>query len=130
ARVGAELARTYERLNPNVGSRRRATVRALIREPATVRARVVDVMEAFWEVALADLWPRLRATLEADVAHRGERAARLGFGAAAHQPESGLRWRSGRLELRRPFPAEIHVDGRGLVLSPSVFAGSRVGGTT
>nr|WP_306454452.1 hypothetical protein [Streptomyces sp. TLI_235] len=51
-------------------------VAALGADPVRGLAELADTVEAFWAVALAPLWPRLRALLEGDVLHRARTLAR------------------------------------------------------
>lgn len=93
-----------------------------LEDPRGRLAATADALEAFWERALAPHWPRLRALLEADLAHR---ARRLTEGGPAtlftdlHPPTT--RWRGDRLEVDISFTNEIELDGRGLLLMPSAF---------
>ncbi|MET9227901.1 DUF5937 family protein [Lentzea sp. NPDC003310] len=87
------------------------------------RGRVLAALETYWHVALAPSWDRMRAVLEADIAHRGRETARRGLAAMF----AGI---SGRITYEPPVvqvriagaPARRIAGGQGLVLVPSVFA--------
>lgn len=129
-RVRAELDWAEQWLNPWAGRRRRDIIRAMAEDPARTRDRAVELLPRFWDVALADLWPDIRAVLERDLAHRGALLARRGIRAVFDTIHTGVRWDVDTLHVRRRFAEEVVVDSRGLVLMPSAFAGPRLGGTT
>ncbi len=45
----------------------------LLADPTAGLARLADTLEAFWHDAFAGHWPRVRALLDADIAHRAQR---------------------------------------------------------
>lgn len=94
-----------------------------------VQRRVVRAVQGFWDACFEPWWPRMRAVLEADVAHRGRVIAQRGL--AAMFDDLSVRMRlvgnivqvttSSRLGYRRS------TTGVGLTLVPSLF--SRGGST-
>lgn len=129
-RVAVELGWAESWLNPWAGRHRRDILRAMAEDPARTRDRAVELLPRFWDIALADRWPDIRAVLARDIAHRGELLARRGARAVFDALHPGVRWESDALLVRRRFSEDVTVDSRGLVLMPSAFAGSRLGGTT
>ena len=90
--------------------------------PERLLATTVDTLHAFWERALAPHWPRVRALLDADLAHRARRLTEGGPAAlfADLHPEF-VRRRGDRLEIDVSFSRERDLGGQGLLLMPSVF---------
>jgi len=97
--------------------------------PDRVLARVVRAVQGFWDACFEPWWPRMRAVLEADVAHRGRVIAQRGL--AAMFADLSVRMRlvgnvvqvttSSRIGYQRS------TTGVGLTLVPSLF--SRGGST-
>lgn len=90
-------------------------------QPERTVAELAATLEAYWDVALAPVWPRLRAFLEADVAHRARRLAEGGPAALFADLHPGVTWDDGRLDVGSSHDATIALEGRGLLLLPSVF---------
>jgi DNA-binding transcriptional ArsR family regulator len=80
-----------------------------------------QVLHDYHRAAVAPYWPRIRALIDADRALRAR--ALLDHGAegllAGLRPT--LRWHPPVLEADYPVRHDIHLQGRGLVLVPSVF---------
>lgn len=87
-----------------------------------VTHRVADALESAWELLLAPDWPVLRALLERDVLHRAHQLVTGGWQAALADVHPRLRWRTDHLEVTRHPDQVLELDGRGLLLIPSVFA--------
>ncbi len=102
-----------------------APLAAGLDDPARLLARIADALEEYWESCLApEWWPRARAVLEADLAHRSRVLARYGAAALFAELDDRLRWEDGVLTIRRDWDAtdgNVIVDGRGLVLVPTFF---------
>jgi DNA-binding transcriptional ArsR family regulator len=95
--------------------------RPILADPEQGAATIASSLEAYWSRALAPHWARIRALLEAEIAHRGGALAErgpLGLFADLH-PE--LVWRDGTLEVHIPSDNEAQLAGRGLLLVPSAF---------
>lgn len=98
-------------------------------DPAAFLVRIADAVDAYWHTCLAaDWWPRVQSILEADIAHRGRVLAERGAGALLPGLDERLTWTGSELRLAtrdfvRPAPwADVSIDGRGLVLLPTLFA--------
>lgn len=104
-------------------------VRRGLAEPAAFLDRIVRALDAYWHDCLAaDWWPRVHTVLEADLAHRGKVLAEEGAGGLFASLDPRLSWNGEVLTLvkkfdRHPWPeADIRIEGRGLVLVPTLFA--------
>jgi len=98
-----------------------ALVEPLLERPrATVRA-LADVLQAYWDRAIAPDWPRIRAFLEADVQHRARRLAEGGPAALFEDLHPGVKWDAGVLEAEVAHDEDYVLDGRGLLLIPTAF---------
>jgi hypothetical protein len=85
---------------------------------------LADVTERAWRALIAAGWWRLRSVLEADIAYRSRKLADGGLKALFGDLHSDLSWTDGTLALhtRDAVLREQDLDGRGLLLIPSVFA--------
>ncbi|MEU9334492.1 DUF5937 family protein [Streptomyces sp. NPDC048290] len=104
------------------GALRSPQGRALLADPARTIRHLADLLEAAWHTLIAPDWPRLRALLEADVTFHSRRLAAVGLGALLPELDRRISF-SGRLLTVRGKPDHGRdLDGRGLVLMPSVFS--------
>ncbi|MFI6317521.1 ArsR/SmtB family transcription factor [Nonomuraea sp. NPDC050556] len=92
--------------------------------PGPLLERIAAALEAYWTACIEPWWPRMRAVLDADLAHRGRSLARGGAAGLFEDLDSRLSWSEGILTLtyprRLPFDS-VRIAGRGLVLQPSLF---------
>lgn len=97
--------------------------RAALDDPAATVRRLADLTERAWHALLAPDWPRHRAVLEADIAHRSRQAAGGGLDALLTGLHPGIGWSGHTLTLGMygDLVDAQHADGRGVVLMPSVF---------
>lgn len=122
--VPADLLRTFlphDRVVP-------ARLAHGLEDPVALLDEIADALEAYWSQCLApQWWPRARSVLESDIVYRARTLAERGadglFGELSHR----LHWADGTLSIRWDLPmrlpdAEVHVEGRGLVLAPTCFA--------
>ncbi|MFF9014711.1 DUF5937 family protein [Streptomyces sp. NPDC014870] len=97
--------------------------RRMLADPAGTVERLADLLQASWEALVAPDWPRLRALLEADVAYHSRRLAEGGLERLLAELHPGFAWRPDTATLTVAYRGE-HIralEGRGLVLMPSVF---------
>ncbi|MDL2076145.1 DUF5937 family protein [Streptomyces sp. GXMU-J15] len=97
--------------------------RAALDDPAATVRRLADLTERAWHALLAPEWPRHRAVLEADIAHRSRQAADGGLDALLTALHPGIHWSGPTLTLRMygDHADAQRADGRGVLLMPSVF---------
>ncbi|MEU0548224.1 winged helix-turn-helix domain-containing protein [Micromonospora sp. NPDC005979] len=100
-----------------------ALVSALHRDPATGLARLIDEIRAYWAVALAPHWPRIKRLLDGEVLHRARALAHGGAAALFQGLHPQVSWHEASLRVAHPaYEATRALDaGLGLVLVPSVF---------
>jgi DNA-binding transcriptional ArsR family regulator len=94
------------------------------RRPGSGIDRLVQLVGAYWERALADHWPRLRLVLEGDVVYRTRALAAGGAMAVFGELHERVAWESGDVVIGSPEAPEDHrvdVNDRGLLLMPSAF---------
>jgi DNA-binding transcriptional ArsR family regulator len=90
---------------------------------AATEPEIAGQMRAYWELALAEHWPRLRGILEADVMFRARRLADAGPHAMFSELDPAISWSDDILSVNRsPLEVDHVLGGRGLVLVPSLFA--------
>lgn len=94
-------------------------------DAGTFAARAAAGLAAFWRAALADGWPTIRLSLEADLARRAETMSRDGIGRLL----SALHWRLGfdgdRLYFASRFTETSQLRRTDLVLTPTVLGWPR-----
>ena len=99
-------------------------LRTLHADPAARLAKVTEEIEAYWELALAPYWARIRAVLDADVLHRARLAAEHGTGHLLNDLHALVSWDDNALRMpRRKQPLTRSTAGTGLLLIPSAFTG-------
>ncbi|HEX5089482.1 MAG TPA: DUF5937 family protein [Nocardioides sp.] len=93
-------------------------------DPATAVAVLVEQSRALWEAALAPWWQRMSAFLEGEIAARARRLATVGSEAAFAGLDPTLTWDGQELVVSpvRMASRRVDLDGRGLLLIPSVLA--------
>ncbi|MEU4238167.1 DUF5937 family protein [Actinoplanes sp. NPDC026619] len=97
-------------------------LRDLHADPARGLTRLAAEIEAYWKVAIAPDWPRMRALLDADVQRRARRLAEAGSAAILNDLHPQVTWQAGHLSIDQPHCTAPDVPhGTGLVLIPSIF---------
>lgn len=105
------------------GGRLPPGARALHRDPAAGLARLTREIEAYWQLALAPYWARIRALLEADITRRARQVAAQGVADLLNTLHPTVRWDGDALTLAQRHCAVTRADtGDGLLLIPSAFA--------
>lgn len=104
-----------------------AVVTRFDRDPAGGLAVLLREIRQYFEVALAPHWPRLRAAAEAEIAHRARAATEHGPRALIRALHPTLSWDQTALRIGYgDQDAHLGLDGHGLTLMPSGFAGPKV----
>jgi len=97
-------------------------VRALHADVEAGLSRVAEEIEAYWELALAPYWAKIRVLLDADLFHRARQVAEHGTGHLFNDLHATLSWDDNALRLvRRRCGISRERTGPGLVLVPSAF---------
>ncbi|MEU6548492.1 winged helix-turn-helix domain-containing protein [Streptomyces sp. NPDC046859] len=89
-------------------------------EPAALEF-LGEALHGYFHAALAPHWSAVRAQVEADRAVRAREILRGGVDALLSGLGPSMRWRPPVLETAYPFDRDLRLDGRGLLLVPSVF---------
>ncbi|WP_158264201.1 ArsR/SmtB family transcription factor [Amycolatopsis sp. CA-126428] len=85
------------------------------------RDEVVAAVRSFCSVAISPFWPRVHGHLESERDARSRLAMTGGVERLLDTLHPLVRWRPPVLEIPGERTGEIHLDGRGLVLVPSLF---------
>lgn len=120
-RVAGELGVAADgRLAKIVGRELPGPLRAVLEGgDSRVAERLAGELAQVWEHVVAPHWPRLRARMEADIAHRLRTVGELGFASALDQLNPMVDWRDGALRVHGPHEAALPE--RSVVFVPSAF---------
>lgn len=90
--------------------------------------RLTAAIEAYWEAALAPWWPRIRRLCEHDLMYRSRLLAEGGAQRLFADLSPQVAWdAAGILRIdSRLFDVTESLEGRGLLLVPTVFGGDRI----
>lgn len=83
--------------------------------------RLGETLRDYHQAAVAPYWPRVRELVDADRAVRARALLDDGVHGLLAGLRPALRWRPPVLEANYPVEHDIHLQGRGLLLVPSVF---------
>ena len=95
--------------------------RLLTGDPAEVLGFLTQLLRAAWHALVEPAWPRVRATLEADIAYRSRRLAEGGLDNLFADLDQSLRWTGRTLVRDRGGNEHLDLAGRGVLLMPSAF---------
>jgi Family of unknown function (DUF5937)/Helix-turn-helix domain len=107
------------------GRRPSARLRAVLDHPRREVNRMATSFDEYWRLCLEPHWPRVRALLDADLAHRSRRLTEGGPSALFADLSTAIRWSEARLSLEVAYQADVPLEGRGLLLVPSAFHWNR-----
>lgn len=114
----------YEEMRRSLaGAADSAAGRTLLADPAAAVRRLADATERAWHALVEADWPRVRAVLAADIAHRSRRLAAGGLEALFADLHPRIAWTDGTLTYRSAERVRRvqTLAGRGLLLMPSVY---------
>lgn len=110
------------KVEPDTFERQLVAVNGELPEDLTVD-RVVDSLGQYWDAVMAPYWSRMRTLLSADISYRGHLVTQQGTGAMLNGLGPAITYADGLLKVDRVAEQSRteHVDGRGLVLQPTLF---------
>ena len=124
--TSAAQIRDEMRLFASQHPRASETVERWVAHPRREVGRLADLLESYWERAVRPVWPRVRAFLDADIAHRSRRLADGGPAALFAYLADGVTWGDRHVDVAVPrHEATIALGGRGLLLMPTAFSAVR-----
>ncbi|RZU13954.1 regulatory ArsR family protein [Kribbella rubisoli] len=85
--------------------------------------KTVEALRQYWDAMMAPYWDRMRTLLSADISYRGHVLTQHGTGAMLNGLAPAITYADGLLKVDRVAAVSRTeaVDGRGLVLQPSLF---------
>lgn len=95
-------------------------------DPAGGLSDLVGQIRSYFALAVAPLWPRLRAVAQGEITHRALAAAERGPRALLADLHPLLDWDGAELQLAYPKNGQWALDGHPLALLPTGFAGQKV----
>jgi DNA-binding transcriptional ArsR family regulator len=94
----------------------------LYADPAAGVELLVRQVQAYWELAIAPHWGRIRSLLEGDLLYRGRRLGQAGPAGLFEDLAESVTWRNGSLFIKhRRFGGVRNLAGEGLLMTPSAF---------
>jgi DNA-binding transcriptional ArsR family regulator len=95
---------------------------AFVGRPREMVDRLAEALATYWDAAIADDWPQLRAVLEGEMLARARALALSGPSAVLEELHPSVRWRQPVIELYKEKNYDMRLAGRPLVLIPLIFA--------
>jgi uncharacterized protein DUF5937/helix-turn-helix protein len=123
AQIREEVQRCYS------DTRLPARLEPFIQKPRAAVRELVEVLRAYWELAIAEHWPRICTLLEHDILYRARQLTDAGSRALFEDLDPSISWcREGVLliDKRECDLSAVNLDGRGLLLMPSAFSWPKV----
>jgi DNA-binding transcriptional ArsR family regulator len=96
-------------------------------EVNTSRQALLGSIHEFFQVAIEPYWPRIHSRLRADCAARGRIVLAGGIEQVLGTLHPSIRWSAPVLEIPGSNDEDIMLDGRGIVLVPSLFVSTKPG---
>jgi DNA-binding transcriptional ArsR family regulator len=93
-------------------------------EPRALR-ELRDALRDYRHAAIAPYWDRIQSRIDVERSFRLRTVAEGGVEALLSTLSADARWDAGVLRVRSPEPRTVRLEGRGLVLAPSVFCDRR-----
>ncbi len=104
----------------------RQRVETLLLEPRASRVLLADTIQLAWRELVAPFWPRVRALLDADIAHRSRLLARHGLDRVLDDLDRRIRWLAKGIEVDDEIGEIVELAGRGIIFMPSAYSWPRV----
>jgi hypothetical protein len=98
-----------------------AVLEPVVRNPRAGLAALAAQVTAYAQRVLAPHWARVEAAVEAEFSQRGRRLAREGASAAFSDVHVSVSFAGDTLLVEGAHEQEVELNGRGLMLVPSVF---------
>ncbi|TCC04264.1 ArsR/SmtB family transcription factor [Kribbella soli] len=110
------------RVTQDTFERQLLAVNGELPEDLTV-GKVVETLSQYWDAVMAPYWSRMRTLLSADISYRGHVVTQQGTGAMLNGLGPAITYADGLLKVDRVAEQSRteHVEGRGLVLQPTLF---------
>lgn len=115
--VRAELTRL------SATSRLPGWIRTLADGDTDAMAALTDALAAWNQLAIAPYETGIQVALDTDRANKTTLLTRHGLDGVLRRLHPAVTWRSPVLTLPSAIEADIHLDGRGLLLAPTLFCG-------
>jgi hypothetical protein len=101
---------------------RTTAVQELYDDPVTGLARLAAEIRTYWQIALAEHWPRMKTLLEAEVFHRARLLAEEGAAGLLNGLHDRIGWDDKTLSIAHKWcSAGAVLSGSGLLIVPAVF---------
>lgn len=101
-------------------------VQAIYENPRKELATLVEVLEEYWHSTLEPHWPRIRAVLDGDLAHRARRLTDGGPEALLADLHGTVRLKDQKLTIDGAcWITNLTLHGQGILLVPSAFQWQR-----
>ncbi|HJP75978.1 MAG TPA: DUF5937 family protein [Pseudonocardiaceae bacterium] len=123
--VAAELTHLAQHRIAQQGpgrARRQALLAELAAEPEAALDRITAALRAYWRIAIAPHWPRMRAMLDADLAFRLGELATGGVREVFRTLHPAVSFDRDTLHIVKYYEGTAELGERGLLLIPCVFA--------
>jgi DNA-binding transcriptional ArsR family regulator len=100
-----------------------AAARQVIADGPAGARRVSMALGTYWKIAIAPHWDQMQAVLDADIAYRAQQVTLGGISALLKDLHPDLQFRQSTIHISGTG-RNYDLEGNGLLLIPSVFAGS------